>query len=149
VFRKPEYIETVCPAVQRLKFKHWGHDAVILHEHDIRKPAGAYAFLQNAARRAEFMADVNGLMEAAPFTLFAAVIRKGDLSRAYAQPANPYTIALEFGLERLLEHLAGLGQAEHLTHGGGKAGQTGGCGIGTGIPPHLRRRERSQTAAAL
>jgi hypothetical protein len=149
VFRKPEYIETVCPAVQRLKFKHWGHDAVILHEHDIRKPAGAYAFLQNAARRAEFMADVNVLMEAAPFTLFAAVIRKGDLSRAYAQPANPYTIALEFGLERLLEHLAGLGQAEHLTHGGGKAGQTGGCGIGTGIPPHLRRRERSQTAAAL
>jgi hypothetical protein len=116
VFRKPEYIETVCPAVQRLKFKHWGHDAVVLHEHDIRKPAGAYAFLQNTTRRAEFIADVSGLMEAAPFTLFAAVIRKGDLSRAYAQPASPYTIALEFGLERLFEHLAALTQAEHLTH---------------------------------
>ena len=24
IFRKQEYVEMVCPAVQRLKFKHWG-----------------------------------------------------------------------------------------------------------------------------
>ena len=116
VFRKTEYIETVCPAVQRLKFKHWGHDAVVLHEHDIRKPAGAYSFLQNGTRRAEFIADVNGVMASVPFTLMAAVIHKADLGRESAPPRNPYTIALEFGLEQLFNHLAALGQAEHRTH---------------------------------
>jgi hypothetical protein len=116
VFRKVDYIETVCPAMQRLKFKHWGHDAVVLHEHDIRKPSGPYAFLLNAARRTEFMTDINALVGAAPFTLIAAVIRKSDLSRQYALPENPYTIALEFGLERLFMHLQGLGQAGRLTH---------------------------------
>lgn len=116
VFRKMEYIETVCPAVQRLKFKHWGHDAVVLHEHDIRKPAGAYSFLQNATRRTEFITDVNGVMESVPFTLIAAVIRKADLGQQYVLPVNPYTIALEFGLERLFKHLEGMGQAEHRTH---------------------------------
>lgn len=116
IFRKQEYMETVCPAVQQLKFKHWGHDAVVLHEHDIRKPRGAYSFLLNATRRAEFINDVSLLMEAAPFTLIAAVIRKPDLGQQYHAPENPYSIALEFGLERLYKHLEGLGQTERLTH---------------------------------
>lgn len=116
VFRKQEYMEIVCPAVQRFKFKHWGHDAVVLHEHDIRKPRGAYSFLQNADRRAEFVADLSTLMEAAPFTLIAAVIRKADLGQQYHAPENPYSIAMEFGLERLFKHLEGLGQADKVTH---------------------------------
>lgn len=116
VFRKQDYMEIVCPAVQRFKFKHWGHDAVVLHEHDIRKPSGAYAFLQNANRRKEFLADLDALMEAAPFTLIAAVIRKADLGQQYHAPENPYSIAMEFGLERLYKHLEGLGQADNVTH---------------------------------
>ena len=117
VFRKADYIERICPAVQRLKFKHWGHDAVVLHEHDIRKPGGAYAFLQQAARRTEFIADLNGLMAEAAFTIIAAVIRKADLNRQYVLPANPYTIALEFGLERLFKQMESTGQAERRSHG--------------------------------
>ena len=35
--RKADYITGVVPAVQRFKFGIWGHDAVVLHEHDIRK----------------------------------------------------------------------------------------------------------------
>ena len=116
VFRKQEYMEIVCPSVQQFKFKHWGHDAVVLHEHDIRKPRGAYSFLQNADRRKEFSADLSALMEAAPFTLIAAVIRKADLGQQYYAPENPYSIAMEFGLERLFKHLEGLSQADKLTH---------------------------------
>jgi uncharacterized protein DUF3800 len=116
VFRKQEYMEMVCPSVQQFKFKHWGHDAVVLHEHDIRKPRGPYSFLQNADRRKEFVADLSDLMDAAPFTLIAAVIRKADLGQQYHAPANPYSIAMEFGLERLFKHLEGLGQAGNLTH---------------------------------
>lgn len=116
IFRKKEYVERVCPAVQQLKFKHWGHDAVVLHEHDIRKPKGQYSFLLNAARRADFMKDLNLLMEAAPFTLVATVIRKSAFGQQYHIPENPYSIALEFGLERLFKHLEGLGQGDKLTH---------------------------------
>ena len=116
IFRKQEYMDAVCPAVQRLKFKHWGHDAVVLHEHDIRKPSGSYSFLQNAARRREFLKDLNALMEASPFKLIAAVIHKANLGQQYHAPENPYSIALEFGLERLFKHLEGLGETDRLTH---------------------------------
>jgi hypothetical protein len=116
VFRKLDYIKVVCPSVQQFKFKHWGHDAVVLHEHDIRKPKGAYAFLQNPNRRNEFVADLSALMEATPFTVIAAVIRKADLGQQYHAPENPYSIAMEFGLERLFKYLEGLGQADKLTH---------------------------------
>ena len=116
IFRKQEYMEIVCPAVQRLKFKHWGHDGIVLHEHDIRKPKRDYTFLLNANRRAEFLQDINALMEAAPFTLIAAVIRKPALGEQYHVPENPYSLALEFGLERLYNHLDALDQVEHVTY---------------------------------
>jgi hypothetical protein len=116
IFRKQDYIDLVCPAVQRFKFKYWGHDSVVLHEHDIRKPSGPYGFLFNPAMRTSFMADLNALMEAAPFTLIASVVRKQDLKDVYTLPGNPYHLSLEFGLERLHKFLEGCGQADRMTH---------------------------------
>jgi hypothetical protein len=116
IFRKQDYIDLVCPAVQRFKFKHWGHDSVVLHEHDIRKPSGSYGFLFNPAMRASFLADLNTMVEVAPFTLIASVVRKQDLKDAYTLPANPYHLGLEFGLERLYKFLEGCGQAGRMTH---------------------------------
>jgi hypothetical protein len=51
IFRKQEYMQIVCPAVQSLKFKHWGHDGVVLHEHDIRKPKREYTFAECESTR--------------------------------------------------------------------------------------------------
>ena len=116
VFRKQDYIDLVCPAMQHFKFKHWGHDSVVLHEHDIRKPSGSYGFLFNPARRQAFMDDLNGLIESTQFTLIASVVRKNELARAYVLPANPYHLSLEFGLERLFRFLEGKGQTNRLTH---------------------------------
>lgn len=116
VFRKQDYIDLVCPAVQRFKFKYWGHDSVVLHEHDIRKPSGPYGFLFNPAMRGPFMANMNALVESAPFTLIASVVRKQELKDAYTLPANPYNLSLEFGLERLYKFLEGCGQADRMTH---------------------------------
>ncbi len=36
--RKDEYLEKIVPDIQELKFKYWGHDMVVLHEMEIRKP---------------------------------------------------------------------------------------------------------------
>ncbi|MBI5274428.1 MAG: DUF3800 domain-containing protein [Chlamydiales bacterium] len=37
VFEKTYYSEVIVPAIRKLKFKMFGHDMVVLHEHDIRK----------------------------------------------------------------------------------------------------------------
>lgn len=116
VFRKKDYIDFVCPMVQRFKFKYWGHDSVVLHEHDIRKPSGPYGFLFNPVQRALFLDDLNALIETAPFTLIASVVRKNDLKQTYTLPGNPYNLSLEFGLERLYKFLQSCGQADRMTH---------------------------------
>lgn len=115
VFRKTDYMETVCPAVQRLKFKYWGHDAVVLHEHDIRKPRGEYGFLHEKARREDFLGDVSALMESAPFSLIAAVIDKEAYRRKYVDTGNPYDLSLQFVLERFFKGLESKGQANRRT----------------------------------
>lgn len=101
VFDKTTYTESCAPALQRLKFKHWGHDMVVLHEREIRKATGQFSFLVDAARRLEFMTDLNELVECSDFTVIASVIEKKRLQERYEQPANPYELALEFCLERL------------------------------------------------
>lgn len=101
VFEKRTYTESCAPALQRLKFKHWGHDMVVLHERDIRKASGEFSFLVDSARRDEFMADVNELVECSDFTVIASAIEKRRLQERYGRPENPYELALEFCLERL------------------------------------------------
>lgn len=102
VMRKADYSGTVVPLVQRFKFGIWGHDTFILHEHEIRKSKGPFAILlTDRALRERFYAELNGLIEAAPMTIFASVIDKERLRAKYATPWNPYEIALRFCMEQL------------------------------------------------
>ena len=116
LFAKNDYVERVGPALQRLKFRFWGHDEQVLHEHEIRKPNKNYGFLFDPAKRAEFLDAVSKLVDEAVFQLVAAVIRKLEFSKQYALPANPYELALEFGLERMFLELNSRGQAGKATH---------------------------------
>lgn len=116
LFSKEDYARDTAPSVLRLKFKHFGHDQVILHEHDIRKTKGHFRFLTDAARRPVFYADLNTVMEDAPFTLIASAIHKPRHLARYSAPQDPYHIALGFGLERLYRHLDGLGCRSGVTH---------------------------------
>ena len=116
LFAKGDYVERVGPALQRLKFRFWGHDEQVLHEHEIRKPNKNYGFLFDPAKRAAFIDTVNKLVDEASFQLVAAVIRKLEFSDRYVLPANPYDLALEFGLERIYLELSARGQADKVTH---------------------------------
>jgi hypothetical protein len=100
----------------RFKFKHFGHDQVILHEHEIKKAKGAFTFLTDATRRASFMADLDALVAAAPFTIVAVVIQKSLHCQRYSDPANPYMLAMQYGLERVRSFLIEHGQKGRLTH---------------------------------
>ena len=91
VMRKDAYVGQVTPAIQTFKFDIWGHDAVVLHEHEIRKSKGPFAFLMtDRALRERFYYRLNRLVQDAPMTIFASVIDKDALRRKYVQPRNPY-----------------------------------------------------------
>jgi hypothetical protein len=105
IFLKDEYISQIVPALQRIKFNHFGHDMVVFHERDIRKASGPFAYLTDAARRQAFMADLNAWVEQSPFVIIAVVIRKVEFAKRHADGRNPYHFAMRLGLERVEKHL--------------------------------------------
>jgi hypothetical protein len=116
VMRKDDYVNALTPALQRFKLKHFGHDNVVLHERDIRKDQGAFAFLKTKAKKQAFLDELTTIIEATPFTLICSVIRKEQLRAKYVEPDNPYHIALGFGLERVFFFLRGKGATAGKTH---------------------------------
>lgn len=116
IFRKDHYANVVAPKVQAFKFAHFGHDIVVLHEHEIRKQKPPFVFLQNQQKRAVFMDGLNQLIERADFTIVAAAIHKERLARQYTHPANPYEMALTFCMERAYAFLRDIGQHTQMTH---------------------------------
>ncbi len=111
IIAKVDYARHVLPAVTEFKFKHFGHDQVILHERDIRKDIGDFAFLKDPARKQQFLDELTDLVAGMELTVIASVIRKDLLVGRYAKPGNPYELALEFGLERAEKWLARRGAA--------------------------------------
>jgi hypothetical protein len=89
---------------------------VILHERDIRKDSGAFAFLKTRAKKQAFLDELTAIIMATPFTLICSVIRKDALRAKYVSPDNPYHIALGFGLERVYSFLQDEGAALGKTY---------------------------------
>jgi hypothetical protein len=116
IFEKRTYARELVPAMLDFKFKHFGHDQVVLHEHEIRKNKEPFLFLRDAEKRGPFMADLDGLVAGADFTLVASAINKREHKTRYADPRNPYHIAMGFGLERVYRELLGRGCAGGTTH---------------------------------
>jgi hypothetical protein len=116
VFRKSDYATRVMPSVQQFKLDHFGHDSVVLHEHAIRRQIAPFVFLKSEVKRAAFMGGLNALVEEAPMTIIAAVVRKDALVRRYRRPHNPYEMALLFCMERLYDFLRGEQVLDATTH---------------------------------
>jgi hypothetical protein len=101
IVRKDEYLRDIVPAVQGFKFKHFGHDQVILHEREIRRDLGAFSFLKTRTLKQVFLNELTDMVHSAPFHLVAIVIRKDALQAKYSAPEDPYHLALQLGLERV------------------------------------------------
>lgn len=115
IVRKVDYVDSVCPQLQRLKLEFWNHSEVVLHEHEIRKPAGNFLFLLQPQLRERFHRRLSALMQSLPVTLIAVLIDKTAYIARYHKPVNPYDYALESGLERVFRHLEDLGQTDRRT----------------------------------
>jgi hypothetical protein len=101
IIRKADYARILLPTLTELKFAHFGHDQVILHERDIRKDAGDFSILRDPTRKAAFIEELTSLIDATPMTIVASAIRKDLLVHRFTIPNNPYKIALDFGLRRV------------------------------------------------
>ncbi len=107
VFTKTHYVDTVVPEIQRFKFKHFGHDMVVLHEREIRKCKAPFEALLRTEFREGFFADLNGIMEKAQFDLIACAIDKKKLVEKHGtDEMNPYHVAMESCLKRLWKFLS-------------------------------------------
>lgn len=117
LFSKADYGDVVEPAVRRFKFQYFGHDAAILHEREVRKQMAPFDFLRaDPDLREQFYADLDALIAAMPVQVIASVIDKERHRKRYADPWNPYEIAMHFCLETLCDRLVENGQAGKLIH---------------------------------
>lgn len=115
VFYKRHYAERVVPALEKFKFNHFGHDLVVLHEHEIRKETGAFRF-GSRQEKEEFLSELTSIIDQSNFILISCVINKEGLRRAGGAPPNPYNLALSFCLDALYELMEEKMQAARKTH---------------------------------
>jgi hypothetical protein len=114
VFHKRHYGNHVVPQIQKFKFDHFGHDIVVLHEHEIRKEKGLFRFA-SATHKNAFLGQLTDVMDASNFVLIACVIDKRRMPKG-VEGDNPYHIALQCCLEALYRFLEEKNQNDHVTH---------------------------------
>lgn len=96
------YTDEIVPCVCRHKIEVFGHEGVVFHSYDIRRQKREFAFLTNKTARVDFFDRINQIM-GLPYEIIGAFIRKQQHKLKYGANANnPYDLALEFAMERLL-----------------------------------------------
>lgn len=113
---KSDYRARITPEITSFKHRWFGHEAVIIHAHEIRKEKGDFKFMFDRKVRERFLEDLTVLMDQMPYIVIGSIIDKTLLTSQYANPDNPYSIALKFCLERAFLYLRAQGEANKLTH---------------------------------
>lgn len=116
IFQKAEYARLAVPRLEQLKFRYFGHDMVVLHEHEIRKSKGEFRILLRRETREAFLHDLGALIAEVPFTIVASCIRKHEFVERRGASSNLYHVALEAGLEQVFQFLHERGQHQAATH---------------------------------
>ena len=106
VFRVEDYVHEVVPQVQALKFRHFGHDQVVLHERDIRRRQGEFR-LGSGQQREAFMADLDAVITNLPMTIVAAVVDQQRLRERYGKAFDAYDLALRCCVAQILDCIEG------------------------------------------
>mgnify|MGYP002713091324 CR=1 FL=1 len=113
IFNKQSYTQSAVTKLKDFKFKHFGHDMIILHENEIRRDKGVFRTLRPKSKKDTFIQELTNIIEEENFTVIATVIRKDKL---YSKLNNPYDIALKYCMERVHKFLKYKEQSEKITH---------------------------------
>jgi hypothetical protein len=113
VVERSFYQNAILAEFNRFKLRYFNHEGINLHSRDIRLATGPFSFLLNPSIRPQFIAELSGIMERLPFTLFISAIQKqAHLELRGTDAANPYDLALEFTMEGLFHFLEEQGEHE-------------------------------------
>ncbi|MGB5793826.1 DUF3800 domain-containing protein [Poseidonibacter sp.] len=113
IFDKKSYSINAVKKLKEFKFKHFGHDMVVLHENEIRRDKGFFRTLKSKEKKENFLNELTTIIEKENFTIIATVIKKLDL---YCHNYSPYDIALKYCMERSYKFLKEKNQENKLTH---------------------------------
>lgn len=113
IFKKDLYTNNAVRKLKEFKFKHFGHDMVILHENEIRKDKGSFKILKSKEIKQTFIDELTTIIEEEEFKIIATVIRKKAL---YSHNNSPYDIALKYCMERAYTFLKENSQESKITH---------------------------------
>lgn len=115
VFHKRHYVQAVAPAIEAFKFRHFGHDTVVLHENEIRKEKGDFRFNDRQHKHA-FIDELTRIIQESNSILVSCVIDKLRLRERSQREGNPYHLALGYCLETLYELMLEKKQEGFPTH---------------------------------
>ncbi|MGB7300864.1 MAG: DUF3800 domain-containing protein [Burkholderiaceae bacterium] len=116
VFHKSHYSQSVVPALEKFKFRHFGHDQVVLHENEIRKEKGQFNIFRSAEDKASFLDELSEIVDDSNFILIACIIDKRTFAEGGKLNTNPYHVALASCMESLYQLLCEKRQQTCLTH---------------------------------
>lgn len=114
IFKKDLYTNNAVKKLKEFKFKHFGHDMVVLHENEIRRDKGFFKILKSKEIKQSFMDELTSIIEEEDFTIIATAINKTML---YPHKANnPYDLGLKYCMERTYNFLEEKNQTDKITH---------------------------------
>lgn len=96
IFEIEEYVTQVVPKFQALKFEHFGHDLVVLHEREIRRKSGEFKVLRDSRAAFRFQSQLTKIIESSKFQIIAEAIHVEG-----PQPQSLYSSILSLGLSKL------------------------------------------------
>ncbi len=114
IFKKESYTDNAVRKLKEFKFKHFGHDMVVLHENEIRRDKGYFKILKSKELKQNFMDELTGIIDEEDFTIIASAIRKENL---YPHKSNhPYDLALKHCMQMTYNFLKEKNQESLITH---------------------------------
>src|SRR3989338_991703 len=105
IFDEIQYQRESNAKIDAFKIRYFSDPNVVLHSREIRKCVPPFNILLNKNTKQSFYTDLNSLMANLPYTILASVILKEKLKNQYHDPANPYSLSLQFIMERFLYSL--------------------------------------------
>lgn len=116
VFRKDTYAASAMPIVTGFKFKHFGHDMVVLHENELRLHHPPFSFLRDEQNRDMFLGDLDRIIRDIDFNIIAAVVDKRRLAPRYTHATDVYELALDACTVRLHDFLSAQAGRDRVAH---------------------------------
>lgn len=114
IFKKDSYTDNAVRKLKDFKFKHFGHDMVVLHENEIRRDKGYFRTLKSKELKQNFMNELTQIIDEEDFTIIPTAIDKKQYDSNKTK--SPYDLALRYCMERTYSFLYKGKQSHMITH---------------------------------